>query len=159
MHLCRELTHTVWFCQPSSKQEGRNVNFPSASGNAPILSSHNTVVDCWTGDINEAMYKRNSDGGLWKRDGDTRVTSFSRSAGQLDQGQSGSEDTLRTRQNSHIFNFPSVPNAQMTKTHQETSQQNCYLKDNSYDCKPVDISATACRPVGPSGIHVTAGTR
>lgn len=198
-------------CQPSSKQEGRNVNFPSASGNAPILSSHNTVVDCWTGDINEAMYKRNSDGGLWKRDGDTRVTSFSRSAGQFDQVQSASEDTLRTRQNSHIFNFPSVPNAQMTKTHQETSQQvqdnskldyvklilssnkeedegigekqrqmsncspvvqnsygrdgktydqqNCYLKDNSYDCKPVDISATACRPVGPSGINVTAGTR
>ncbi|KAK9924941.1 hypothetical protein M0R45_033282 [Rubus argutus] len=80
-------------CQPSSKQEG---------------------------DINEAMYKRNSDGGLWKRDGDTR-NSYGRDGKTYDQ-------------------------------------QNCYLKDNSYDCKPVDISATACRPVGPSGINVTAGT-
>ncbi|KAM5581219.1 hypothetical protein ABKV19_010442 [Rosa sericea] len=162
------------------------------------------------GNINEAMYKRNSDGSLWKRDDDTRVTSFSRSTGQLEQLQSSSEDTLRSRQNSHMFNFPSVTNAHITKTHQETSaqvqdnskldyvkrmlssnkeedegigekqrqmsnsspiiqnsygrdgktydQQSCYQKDNTYDCKPVDISATVGRSVGPSGVHFTAGT-
>ncbi|XP_050380885.1 uncharacterized protein LOC126798091 isoform X2 [Argentina anserina] len=80
------------------------------------------------GDNNGAMYKRNSDGSLWKMDGDTRVTSFSRSAGQLEQLQSSSDDTLRSRQNPHMFNFPSVPNAHISKTHQESSQQ---VRDNS----------------------------
>ncbi|ONI19041.1 hypothetical protein PRUPE_3G255600 [Prunus persica] len=76
----------------------------------------------------EAMYKRNSDGSLWKRDGDCRVNSFSRSTGQLEQVQSGSEDTLRNRENSHVFDFHSLQNSHITKVHQETSHQ---VQDNN----------------------------
>ncbi|KAH0969270.1 hypothetical protein GBA52_028892 [Prunus armeniaca] len=113
--------------QPSGKPEGMIVHFPSSSGNAAIFSSHDIVGDFWTGE-SEAMYKRNSDGSLWKRDSDCRVNSFSRSTGQLEQVQSGSEDTLRNRENSHVFNFHSLQNSHITKVHQETSHQ---VQDNN----------------------------
>lgn len=112
---------------PSGKPEGMIVHFRSSSGNAAIFSSHDIVGDFWTG-ASEAMYKRNSDGSLWKRDGDCRVNSFSRSTGQLEQVQPGSEDTMRNRENSHVFNFHSLQNSHITKVHQETSHQ---VQDNN----------------------------
>ncbi|XP_068334835.1 uncharacterized protein [Pyrus communis] len=103
--------------------------------NSQQVQPHMRLDNTWTsqsskpeGDINEGMYNRNSENHMWIRDGDSRVTSFSRSTGQLEQVHFGSESILRNRENSNIFNFHSLQNSHMTNVHQETSHQ---VQDNN----------------------------
>ncbi|XP_008379419.3 uncharacterized protein [Malus domestica] len=107
--------------------------------NPQQVQPHMRLDGTWTsqsskpeGDIHEGTYNRNSESHMWNRGGDSRVTSFSRPTGQLEQGQSGSEDTLRNRENSNIFNFHSVQNSHMTNVHQETSHQVQYNNKLDY---------------------------
>ncbi|XP_068302599.1 uncharacterized protein [Pyrus communis] len=107
--------------------------------NPQKVQPHMCLDGIWTsqsskpeGDINEGTYNRNSESHMWNREGDSRVTSFSRPTGQLEQVQLGSEDTLRNRENSNIFNFHSVQNSHMTNVHQETSHQVQYNNKLDY---------------------------
>ncbi|PON83484.1 hypothetical protein TorRG33x02_207560 [Trema orientale] len=111
------------------------------------------------GHTNEAMYnRRDSDGFPWKAGGDGELTSLSRLTGGLLQVQANIDNSLLSKENSHLLNRSIVPASHMTKPHQETSQhvsdsnlldytkqnsyvavetygqqQNCYPRGNSYD--------------------------
>ncbi|KAF5480205.1 hypothetical protein F2P56_000971 [Juglans regia] len=107
-----------------------------------IASCNNVSQPCSEikGDVNEATYKgRSSDDYLWEVDSNCGVSSFSRSAGGLEQVHSGMNSTLPNKEDSQIFNFAAVPNSSPSKAFREASQQ--VQHDNQLDyVKHVDTS-------------------
>ncbi|KAG6656943.1 hypothetical protein CIPAW_04G056400 [Carya illinoinensis] len=77
------------------------------------------------GDINEATYQgRSFDDCLRESNNNSVASYFSRPARGLEPVHSGMDGTLRSRENSQIFNFAAVPNSSPSKAFQETGQHN-----------------------------------
>ncbi|KAK9272955.1 hypothetical protein L1049_003335 [Liquidambar formosana] len=109
--------------QQRNKSNGRNIESLSSSGNATlnICNDENAVDTCWK--TNVTMHKeRNSDGCLWKTDGNHGASIFSNSIVGLEQIQSHADTTLVNREVPQK-NFAAVPKSSTTKADQETSQQ------------------------------------
>lgn len=111
--------------QACTKPKSGNFQSLSPSGNATLNMGDNehNAGNCWAGDINGAIYKeRDTDGCLWKADGNHGASSFSNSTGGLEQVQSGADDALGNGDDSQINNFSAVPNS-IGEIVQETNQQ------------------------------------